>query len=167
MNLLKNTALLITLVFSFNSLHAEVKIAYVDLAIVMNESPESKAAQKKLEQEFAPRNSKIKSSAERLKKEKEKLKKEKDVLSKAQVDALIKKITKLERSIERDATEAREDFQIRRNEELGKIERKLKSIILDIAKKGGYDMVLTNNNVTWVKPNSSIDITSKVIKAMK
>ena len=48
MNLLKNTALLITLVFSFNSLHAEVKIAYVDLAIVMNESPESKAAQKNL-----------------------------------------------------------------------------------------------------------------------
>ena len=28
-----------------------------------------------------------------------------------------------------------EDFQIRRNEELGKIERKLKTIILDIAKK--------------------------------
>ena len=55
------------------------------------------------------RNSKIKSSAERLKKEKEKLKK-KDVLSKAQVDALIKKITKLERSIERDATEARGRF---------------------------------------------------------
>ena len=43
------------------------------------------------------------------------------------MDALIKKITKLERSIERDATEAREDFQIRRNEELGKIERKLKN----------------------------------------
>ena len=80
---------------------------------------------------------------------------------------LIKKITKLERSIERDATEAREDFQIRRNEELGKIEKRLKSIILDIAKKGGYDLVLTNNNVTWAKPNSSIDITKKVIKAMK
>ena len=27
--------------------------------------------------------------------------------------------------------------------------------------------VLTNNNVTWAKPNSSIDITKKVIKAMK
>jgi len=99
--------------------------------------------------------------------EREALKKEKDVLSKAQVDALIKKITKLERSIERDATEAREDFQIRRNEELGKIEKRLKTIILDIAKKGGYDLVLTNNNVTWAKPNSSIDITKKVIKAMK
>ena len=70
-----------------------------------------------------------------------------------------KKIAKLERSIERDATEAREDFQIRRNEELGKIEKRLKTIILDIAKKGGYDLVLTNNNVTWAKPNSSIDIT--------
>ena len=61
----------------------------------MNEAPEAKAAQKKLEQEFAPRNAKIKSSAEKLKKQKDKLKKEKDVLSKAQVDALIKKITKL------------------------------------------------------------------------
>ena len=27
--------------------------------------------------------------------------------------------------------------------------------------------VLTNNNVTWANPNSSIDITKKVIKAMK
>ena len=47
------------------------------------------------------------------------------------------------------------------------MKKRLKTIILDIAKKGGYDMVLTNNNVTWAKPNSSIDITKKVIKAMK
>ena len=167
MKFLKTLALFLSLMFSVSVVNAETKIAFVDIALVMNEAPEAKAAQKKLEQEFAPRNAKIKSSAEKLKKQKDKLKKEKDVLSKAQVDALIKKIAKLERSIERDATEAREDFQIRRNEELGKIEKRLKTIILDIAKKGGYDLVLTNNNVTWAKPNSSIDITKKVIKAMK
>ena len=47
--------------FSVSVLNAETKIAFVDIALVMNEAPEAKAAQKKLEQEFAPRNAKIKS----------------------------------------------------------------------------------------------------------
>ena len=78
MNFLKTLALFLSLMFSVSVLNAETKIAFVDIALVMNEAPEAKAAQKKLEQEFAPRNAKIKSSAEKLKKQKDKLKKEKD-----------------------------------------------------------------------------------------
>ena len=77
MKFLKTLALFLSLMFSVGVLNAETKIAFVDLALVMNEAPEAKAAQKKLEQEFAPRNAKIKSSAEKLKKQKDKLKKRK------------------------------------------------------------------------------------------
>ena len=50
-----------------------------------------------------------------------------------------------------------------KNEELGKM-KTLKTIILDIAKKGGYDMVLTNNNVTWLNQTLLLILQKKLLK---
>ena len=143
---------------------ADLKIGYVDIAKILNDSPAAKAAQKKLEQEFTPRNKKLEAQAKKINKQKEKLKKESDIMSKDQIVALQRKITKGERELKRDATEAQEDFKLRRRDELGKIENRLKEVILSIAEKGNYDLIMTNADVTYASDKSSINITEKVLK---
>ncbi|MEC7885569.1 MAG: OmpH family outer membrane protein [Pseudomonadota bacterium] len=166
MEKIRLSILIFAMFISFNVFGLDLKIAYVDIATIVNEAPAAKAAQKKLEQEFAPRNAKLKASSEKLRKQKEKYKKEAEVLSEDQLKALQKKILKLERALERDTKEAREDFQIRRNEELGKIEKKLKKVILKIAKQDKYDLIFTNADVTYASPDSKIDITARVLKSL-
>ncbi|GIR93585.1 MAG: hypothetical protein CM15mP93_17720 [Thiotrichaceae bacterium] len=75
MNLLKNTALLITLVFSFNVYMLKLKL--LCRSCIVKRIPESKAAQKNLNKNLGRNSKKFKTSAERLKKKKENLKKKK------------------------------------------------------------------------------------------
>jgi outer membrane protein len=143
---------------------ADYKIGYVDLSKILNESPAAKAAQKKLEQEFTPRNKKLEAKAKKINKQKENLEKESDIMSKDQIESLQRKIMKAQRDLKRDATEAQEDFKLRRRDELGKIENRLKEVILNIAQSGKYDVILTNSDVTYASDSSAINITSKVLK---
>ena len=161
----KKTLIILATVFIFNNVYAaDYKIGYVDLAKILNESPAAKAAQKKLEQEFTPRNKQLESKAKKIKKQKETLQKESEIMSKDQIEALKRKIMKSERDLQRDANEAQEDFKLRRRDELGKIENRLKEVILTIAESGKYDLILTNADVTYASDKTGINITDKVLK---
>ena len=48
--------------------------------------------------------------------------------------------------------------------ELGKIENRLKEVILAVAESGNYDMIMTNADVTYANDKSSINITQRVLK---
>ena len=72
----KNIFIMILGIFLANQVYAgEYKIGYVDIGKIINESPAAKAAQKKLEQEFTPRNKKLEAQAKKINKQKEKLQK--------------------------------------------------------------------------------------------
>ena len=85
-------------------------------------------------------------------------------MSKDQIESLQRKIMKSERDLKRDADEAREDYKLRRRDELGKIENRLKEVILSIAQGEKYDLIMTNSDVTYASDSSSINITEKVLK---
>ena len=161
----KNILVLISAIVIWNSANAaDYKIGYVDIAKILNESPAAKAAQKKLEQEFTPRNKQLESKAKKIQNQKEKLQKESDIMSNDQIESLRRKIMKSERDLQRDAKEAQEDFKLRRRDELGKIESRLKEVILKIAEGGQYDLILTNSDVTYASDTKGINITDRVLK---
>ena len=163
-NLKKILIFIVTIIFTSPIYAADYKIGYVDLSKILNESPAALAAQKKLEQEFSPRNKKLEAQAKKINKQKEKLQKESDIMSKDQIESLQRKIMKSERDLKRDADEAREDYKLRRRDELGKIENRLKEVILSIAQGEKYDLIMTNSDVTYASDSSSINITEKVLK---
>jgi len=165
MKKLKNFAIFIFAIMLASPIYAaDYKIGYVDLSKILNESPAAKAAQKKLEQEFTPRNKQLEAQAKKLNAKKEKLQKDSEIMSGDQIESLKRKIVKSERDLQRDAKEAQEDFKLRRRDELGKIENRLKEVILSIAEGGAYDMIFTNSDVTYASDTSSINITAKVLK---
>jgi outer membrane protein len=58
-----------------------------------------------------------------------------------------------------------EDLNVRRNEELAKLQRLINDAIIDLARDRNIDLILTERNVLYA--SDRIDITDDVIAAMQ
>ena len=74
-----------------------------------------------------------------------------------------KKIQNSKIEIQRIERELREDIDIRRREEIGKLQQKINEAIEDLAKKDKYDLILYQG-VAYA--SEEIDITNKLIKVL-
>ena len=74
-----------------------------------------------------------------------------------------KKIQNSKIEIQRIERELREDIDIRRREEIGKLQQKINEAIEDLAKKDKYDLILYQG-VAYA--SKEIDITDKLIKVL-
>lgn len=66
---------------------------------------------------------------------------------------------KQKRDAKRAQQEFSEDFNIRRNEELGKLQRRIVEVIREIAKDQNFDLLLTDG---VIYASEQIDVTSQV-----
>ena len=77
---------------------------------------------------------------------------------------LEKKILNRKREYNRQQDELREDFNIRRNEELGKLQKRVHEIIIVVAKAESYDLVVTQ---PVLYASQKIDLTERVLQEMQ
>ena len=117
------------------SMAAETIIGFVDTARVLKQAPQADKARKKLESEFAPRDKK----------------KEREIIS-------------LKRDIKRAKEEFNEDLNIRRNEELTKLQKLVYETIVTLARKKNYDIIL-GDNVLY--SSRRVDITDDVLERLR
>ena len=120
---------------------AEVKLGFVSIAKILNSAPQAEAASKRLEQEFAPRQKGLVEAQKSLRKQEEKLSKDGAVMSESQRRSLENEIRNQARELKRTSDEFREDFNLRRNEELGKFQKQVLEVINSVAKEEGFDLV--------------------------
>jgi len=137
-----------------------VKLGVVNIAYVLKRAPQATEARKKLEMEFAPRESKIILMEKKLKSQTEKLSKDGAIMSPAGRKQLERKILNLKRDVKRAKEEFTEDLNIRRNEELNKLQKVVNSAIVSLAEKNHYDVIF-GDNVMYANKRS--DITKKVL----
>lgn len=152
------------LVMGSGVVSAATKIAFVEVARVLKESPKVKAAQDKIRKEFAHRDDQLVAEAKQLQKLKDKLLKDSSIMSEAEVKRLERDILSRTRKLKNSQSEFQEDVTLRQNEELGKLRKEIAEVIIDVAKKGGYDLVL-ESGVVWA--SEKVNITSQVLKALK
>ncbi len=69
-----------------------------------------------------------------------------------------------QRELQRKQNEYVEDLNLRRNEELGKLQRSLLQEVQTYARNSGYDLVV-GDGVLYV--NESMDITAQVLNALQ
>lgn len=143
---------------------AETKIGFVNMVELMEKSPQAEAARKGLEQEFSNRDKKLTAVRDEVLKFEEKLKNDGPIMSDTNRGELEKKILNRKREYNRQQDELREDFNIRRNEELGKLQKKVHEIIIIVAKAESYDLVVTQP-VLYASEN--IDLTARVLQEMQ
>lgn len=129
----------------------------------MDEAPQLQKASKALENEFARRNRKLVSAKNELRKMEEKFRKNSSIMAEAKIKQESRKIRDKKRDLKRQQEEIGEDFNIRRSEELDKVQKVIINVIQDIAKKGSYDFILSEG-VVWA--SEQVDITNQVLRKL-
>jgi outer membrane protein len=143
-------------------LAAELKIGYVNAVKVIEEAPQGEAALKKLEAEFAPRDKQIVEMQNKLKLLEQELEKNALVLKDAEHRSKEFEIVSLKRDLRRATQEFREDYNLRRNEELAALQKIVQKTIAEIAKQENYDLILESA----VYASTRADITDKILKRL-
>jgi outer membrane protein len=139
------------------------KIGYVVVEKVLKEAPQTAASNKKLEKEFKSRTDDLQKKVKAIQKEEKDFSKNSVTMSAADRQKAQKKIQNSKIEIQRIERELREDIDIRRREEIGKLQQKINEAIEEMAKADEYDLILYQG-VAYA--SKEIDITDKLIKVL-
>ncbi|MGQ0384026.1 MAG: OmpH family outer membrane protein [Gammaproteobacteria bacterium] len=143
---------------------AELKIGYVNFGRLLEESPQAKAAQQTLEGEFLPRQRDVAAQQKSLEEKRDKLKREAAVMSEADRVRAEREVRDLEVSLQRRFNELQEDLNLRRNEEVGRMQRALLAEVQAYARANGYQLVVSEGVLFAAEV---VDITPQVVAALK
>lgn len=142
----------------------DLKIGFVNPARVSAESPQAEAARRKLEQEFAPRDEELVDLQKDLQEMEDKLSRDGAIMNEAERRELERKIVERKREIRRMQEAFREDFNIRRNEELSDLQSRIVDTITKVAKERGFDLVVSDS---VIYASDKVDITNLIIERLK
>lgn len=142
----------------------ELKIGYVDTARVLKDAPQADVARKKLEKEFAPRDQKIVDMQNKLRRLDDRQNRNIATMSDSERRKLERDMIELRRDIKRAKEEFTEDFNLRRNEELTKLQKLITQTTVSVAKDNGYDIVLSDSVLYTSK---RVDITDMILQRLR
>jgi outer membrane protein len=143
---------------------ADLKVGFVDVAKILDTAPQAEKARTAIEREFAPRDRKLLQQQKELRQLEDRLIKDGQVMSAAKRGALERDIRTLKRELRRGQEEFRDDLNLRRNKELGKLQRNVITAIRQLAKEQTYDLVISDGVLF---AGERVDITDKVLSKLK
>lgn len=141
-----------------------LKIGFVNFGRLLEESPQAKAAQQALETEFMPRQREVAAQQKSLQEKADKLQKEAAVMSEADRIRTEREMRDLELNVQRRFKELQEDLNLRRNEEVGRMQRALLQEVQAYARANGYQLVVSEGVLFAAE---GVDITPQVVAAIK
>ena len=152
-----------TLFLSSLSAYADLKVGYVEVQKVLQEAPQTIEINKKLEKEFNVRSDKLKTDIKTLNDRQTAFNKDSLAMKDSEKESKVKGLDQLRIDIQRKDRELKEDFNIRKNEELAALQDQVNKAVTSVAKAEGYDLVVYNG-VAYA--NEKIDITDKILKSL-
>lgn len=156
-------AICLTLFAQGQVLANELKIGYVNTERLFRDSPLAVRTLKKLEQEFAKRDQDIQKLVKQARDAQQALDKENLTMSEADKVRKGRELAAMTREIQRAQREYREDINQRRNEEFSAIQEKARKLILEIAEREKFDLVL--ENAIYAGPR--VDVTDRIMKLLE
>ena len=164
-NLLKTFAA-VALFFSYcvSANAQEVKIGVVNIPQLMEQAPQARVAMEALNEEFKPREREIVARQTEFQELSERVQRDLAVMGETERRNAEKELRDLQREVTRLQNEFREDLNLRRNEELGVLQRSLLKEVQDFAQASGYDVVV-GDGVLYA--SSAVNITENVLRAME
>ncbi len=146
------------------ALASDIKIGVVNTEKILRESLPAIQAQRKIEQEFMPRDEDIKKMAVQAKTLQDKLEKNSITMKDTERRGLERDLANLSREYQRAQRQMREDLSVRQNEEYSVILERTNKAISKIAETEKYDLILQLQDSVY--RSHRIDITDQVIKAL-
>ena len=143
--------------------YAESNVGVVNFLRMMEEAPQAKAAQSKIESEFAPREQELVALQKEIRKLEDKLAKDGAVMSEAQSNKLEREILSKGRDLKRTREEFRDDLNIRKNEMLRAVNKEIGTAIEAFAKQDKYDLILAQG---VMYAGDKVDVTDRILKRL-
>lgn len=142
----------------------QLRVGVVNVPRLLEEAPQAKTAMQALQDEFAPRQREIVAQTKDLKTKEEKLQRDGAVMAENERRNFEKELRDGQREASRKQNEYVEDLNLRRNEELGKLQRSLLQEVQAYAKSANYDLVVGEGVLFR---NDSIDITAQILVGLQ
>jgi outer membrane protein len=143
---------------------AQAKIGVVNTDLLLQNSPQYRAAQENISAEFAPRQREIQALQQLAATQEEKLRKDGATMSELQRTQAEKELRDNARSLQSKSEAAEEDFNTRREEEMAKLQRVLREEIAIFAKAQSYDIILVAG-VGYA--TATYDVTQPLLEALR
>lgn len=164
-NLVKAVAgIIVVFSLSMSAQAQDLKIGVVNIPALMEQAPQARVAMAALDEEFKPRQREIVAKQNELQELNDKVQRDLAVMGETERRNAEKDLRELQREVTRLQTEFREDLNLRRNEELGNLQRSLLKEVQDYAQASGYDLVV-GDGVLFA--STALNITENVLRAME
>lgn len=150
--------------FALPAIAQELKVGVVNIPLLMDRSPQTKAAMDALQEEFAPRQREYAAKAKELEELTVKLQKDAAVMGETERRNADKQLRDLQREVARLQNEFQEDLNLRQNEELSNLQRSLLAEVQLYAQAQGFDLVL-GDGVLYASP--AVNITDDVLQTIE
>src|SRR5690606_15635837 len=160
----KPFAVLVLSALAVPALGQEVKIGVVNINVLMEQSPQAQVAMEALQEEFAPRQRTILAKQKEFEEATERANRDAAVMGETERRNTERELRDLQRDLQRMQEEFREDLNLRRNEELGNLQRSLLKEVQDYAEAAGFDLII-GDGVLYA--SSAVNVTQLVLEAMQ
>ena len=143
---------------------AEMKVGFVNVAKVLELAPQAEAARNRIEREFAPKDRDLLQQQKDVRSLEDRLVKNAAVLSEAERQRKENEIRAAKRELRREQDEFREDLNLRRSQELSKLQQKVTEVIQALAKAEKYDLIFSDGVIF---AGERVDITDKILERLR
>lgn len=140
------------------------KIGYVDMSVLINESPQILEANRKLTAEFEERNDKIKRQQADLAALEKRIQQEGPLMTEDELSKLQERARIQERQVRRAKEDLQDEITIRNSQLVDEVQSNLKQVVSRYAKENGYDAILIN---AILYANDEVDITDEVLAVLR
>jgi outer membrane protein len=141
----------------------DLKIGYVNAVRAIEQAPQGDAALEKLEAEFGPRDRELRLLRDRIQELETNLEQNMLVMPDSERRDRELELRDLGRRLTRATQEFREDYNLRRNEELAQLQDIVYKAIVEIARERDFDLILHEGAVY---ASDKIDITDLVLQRL-
>lgn len=138
------------------------RIGFVNTERIFREATPARAAQTKLEQEFARREKDLTEQGNRVRQLTERFERDSPTLSEADKQRRQRELVDQDRDFQRKRREFQEDLNARKNEELQAVLERANRVVRQIAEQERFDVIL--QEAVYVNP--ALDITDRVLRVL-
>jgi len=142
---------------------SETRIGFVDIPYLIQEAPQAMEAERRLEDEFAPRQAELEVERERLQSMNARLADLNSSLDETEQLQLDRETRALERRIKRSEQDFREELNIQKNAEFKHVRERVLDAIARFGREHEYDLIVSDG---VLYANESIDVTERILEAL-
>jgi len=160
---MKLTTLLFLTLFSM-SVQAEGKLAFIDIKLILEKSPQAMAANAQLKEQFGAREQSFRKLVQEIQQMEKTYQTDSAIMSAAQKKKAEDNIIQMQRRVKFEQQSLKEDLKRKQVELSKEVQSALRNVIQAYGTENGYDFIFTDASVAFA--SEAVNITEEILKEM-